>query len=420
MNNTNLLLINSFNPASSSWMHIDLNSCFATIEQQANPLLRGKPIAVAAYTTPRGCILAPSIEAKRFGVQTGMRVMDGKKLCPHLLILPSDPAKYRFINQKMERLFSNYTPYLSVRSIDEVLLHFVNLPILAQKSLRQIGREIKTRIKAEIGDWLTVSVGISTNPYLAKLAANIRKPDGLDEINAQNILAVLSRFQLTDLPYIKERNALRLSRVGVHTALDFYMAAAGKLTSAFESIQGDYWWRRLHGYSVDEVEWERKTIGHSYALPKFTSDINLLEKLLCKLVVKMGSRLRRNQFTARGIHLSCEFSDWSFFHHGHTFPNPLYTDSELFAGAKYVLATCPAIKPVRNLAVSCFSLTNDLYNQLTFFSDEQKKRRLTAAVDTVNGRWGDFSVVPARMIDMDNTILDRISFGGVRDITRVI
>ena len=412
--------MNSFNPSVSTWMHIDLNSCFATIEQQANPLLRGKPIAVAAYSTPRGCILAPSVEAKQYGVKTGMRVMDGKKLCPHLLILSSDPQKYRFINQKLTHLFSSYTPYYSVRSIDEVLLKFINLPILTRKTLHEIGAEIKTRIKKEIGDWLTVSVGISTNPYLSKLAANIRKPDGLDEINEKNILATLSRFKLTDLPYIKERNALRLARVSIYTPLDFYMKESKKLRSAFESIQGDYWWRRLHGFSVDEVEWERKTIGHSYALPKATSDIHLLEKLLCKLVVKMGARLRKNHFTCRGVHLLCDFVDGSGYHHGHTFPNPLYTDSELFTSAKYILEHVPAIKPVRILAVSCFSLANDLYGQMTLFSDEEKKRRLTQAVDTVNGRWGEFAVVPARMVGMEGTILDRISFGAVRDMTQVV
>ena len=134
----------------------------------------------------------------------------------------------------------------------------------------------------------------------------------------------------------------------------------------------------------------------------------------------MGSRLRKNRFTCRGIHVACEYSDWSFFHHGHTFPHPLYTDGELFCAAKYIMSTFPAIKPVRNLAVSCFSLANDLYGQMTIFTDEEKRRRLTAAVDTVNGRWGEFAVVPARMIDMDNTILDRISFGGVRDMVNVV
>src|SRR3989344_5734400 len=123
-----------FNPAASTWMHIDLNSCFATIEQQANPLLRGKPVAVAAYTTPRGCILAPSIEAKRWGVTTGMQVREGKALCPRLIILASDPPKYRFVNRALLKLLNQYSPSVSVRSIDEMLL---NLNYLSSQLLKQ-------------------------------------------------------------------------------------------------------------------------------------------------------------------------------------------------------------------------------------------------------------------------------------------
>src|SRR5687767_1243547 len=98
-----------FNKTPPTKLHIDLNSCFATAEQQANPLLRGRPIAVAAYATPNGCILAPSVEAKRYGVKTGMRVKDGVQLCPQLLVLASDPEKYRFINRSLARLLSSYT-----------------------------------------------------------------------------------------------------------------------------------------------------------------------------------------------------------------------------------------------------------------------------------------------------------------------
>ncbi len=116
-----------FNPQLSSWLHIDLNSCFATIEQQANTHLRGKPIAICAYTTPRGCILAPSVEAKRFGVKTGMQVREGKLLCPSLIILPSDPPKYRFVNRALLKLLNEYTPQVSVRSIDEMILNFNHL-----------------------------------------------------------------------------------------------------------------------------------------------------------------------------------------------------------------------------------------------------------------------------------------------------
>lgn len=196
-------------------MHVDLNSCFASIEQQANPLLRGRPTVVAAYTTGNGCILAVSREAKVLGIKTGMRVRDGTVLYPRLVVLPPDPEKYRWINRKLRVLLSSYTPYLSVESIDEIVMDLAGTPVLTQLSsfrrmpessaflkwmpdqvrhdrscelaMTEIAREIKQRIKAEIGEWLTVSIGIAPNRYLAKVASGLHKPDGLDIITKENI-----------------------------------------------------------------------------------------------------------------------------------------------------------------------------------------------------------------------------------------
>ena len=202
-------------------MHIDLNSCFATIEQQANPLLRSKPIAVCAYTTPMGCILAPSVEAKRFGVRTGMRVKDGKTLCPGLIILPSDPWKYRNVHLKLRKLISEYTADFVPKSIDEFVLDLDGYLSLLANSMQYVAREIKARIKKEIGEWLTVSTGIAPNLFLAKLASGLHKPEGLDEINKGNFLKIYSGLKLTDLPYIKMRNMLRLNSMGIYTGCDF-------------------------------------------------------------------------------------------------------------------------------------------------------------------------------------------------------
>ncbi len=442
-------------------MHIDLNSCFATIEQQANPLLRGKPIAICAYTTPRGCILAPSIEAKRYGVKTGMRVMEGIQLCPKLIVMPSDPPKYRFVNRALLKLFNQYTPDVSVRSIDEMLLNFSYLWVTRARDpmtsftkvsaldnvkeadsfandlkrgmgnasgrthktdLKTIAQEIKTRIKSEIGDWLTVSIGISTNPYLAKLAAGFHKPDGLDEINSGNIIQILTSLNLTDLPYIKERNSLRLLFTGVKTPLEFYRATLQQLKSAFQSINGYYWYLRLHGFVVDNVECQRKSIGHSYALPKSTNDKNELEQLLYKLVEKMGRRLRNNHLTTQGIHLACNYADGSFWHQGLTLKERIYASSDLFTQACYLFKSATPLKPVRILAVSCFTLQKDLYDQQMLFAQAEKKRRLVQALDTINNRWGEFSVMPCSMltVQQQNKIVDRIAFGRMLDASPVV
>lgn len=132
----------------------------------------------------------------------------------------------------------------------------------------------------------------------------------------------------------------------------------------------------------------------------------------------MGMRLRQNKLTASGIHLACEFSDWSFWHKGHKTSQEMYASADLFNAAKYLFNLVSPLKPVRTLAVSCFAITGDLYGQLTLFRDEEKKRALTHALDTINERWGEFVVVPATMLGMQGEILDRISFGGVRDMPR--
>jgi DNA polymerase-4 len=212
----------AFNPKPSTIMHVDLNSCFATVEQQANPHLRGKPVAVAAYTTPSGCIIAPSVEAKKLGIKVGMRVKDGKAFCRDLIVLPPDPRKYRNVHIKLRKLLSSYTNKITPKSIDEFVLDledFLSLPhrgyplkVVVQSSIYKAATEIKRRIKEEVGDWITVSIGVAPNRFLAKLAAGLNKPDGLDEINKDNYLDIYSTLKLTNLCGIKIRNAIRLNR----------------------------------------------------------------------------------------------------------------------------------------------------------------------------------------------------------------
>ena len=330
-----------FNPKIPTILHIDLNSCFATIEQQANPHLRGNPVAVAAYTTPNGCILAASIEAKRYGVKTGMRVKDGKVICSDLIILPSDPWKYRNVHLRLRKLLSDYTVDLTPKSIDEFVLNLENYPCLRplkavvqyKSPIHRVALEIKERIKKEVGEWLTVSIGISTNRFLAKLASSIHKPDGLDEINKENFLGYYLNLKLTDLPYIKIRNALRLNGMGIFTVCDFYRSPLWKLRAAFESINGYYWYLRLRGWEIDATAFARRSYGNSYALPQPFMELPDLSPILSKLTEKMGFRLRRAGYNARGVHVAVGYRDGSFWHRGVSFPQNLSDSREIYKKA---------------------------------------------------------------------------------------
>jgi DNA polymerase IV len=401
---------NIFNPAPPTIMHIDLNSCFATIEQQANPLYRGHPLVVAAYTTDRGCILAASVEAKRVGIKTGMYVGDGKRLYPTLIVLPSDPPKYRFVNQKFFALLSEYSSLVEVKSIDEMVINLCD-----SNNQFSIAKEIKQRIKNDIGDWLTVSIGIAPNRYLAKIASNLHKPDGLDIIDAENIEHTLASLELEELTGIKEGYGGRLRQRGIDSPLAMYRASAAALRAAFNSKIGEDWWLMLHGWESDLYTRDTiKTIGHSYALPKayLTSDVRL-HQILSQLVEKMGRRLRNNHFTAGGLRITTAFTDHTYWNHGEKLSKELFTSHDLYRAARVILTKAPE-KAVKLLAVSSYFLSGESQEQLELFDSADRKRALTEALDTIADRWGEFTVTPARMLSMEHRVQDRIAFGGVK------
>lgn len=259
-------------------MHVDINSCFATIEQQANPLLRGKPIVVAAYTTNNGCILAASVEAKRYGIKTGMRIKDAKYLYPHLIALSPDPSKYRVVNRKLTTLLEEYSPHVSVQSIDEMVLSLADTPALFRalkshttvlEAMISVAREIKQRVKEEIGEWITVSIGIAPNRYLAKVASGLEKPDGLRWITKENIVSVLEPMRLEDLCGIKDGNATKLRGVSIMSPLSMLYTDSDTLKRGFHSIIGRHWWLRMHGWAASADgygELKQKSFGQSYAM----------------------------------------------------------------------------------------------------------------------------------------------------------
>src|SRR6266568_9254101 len=224
-------------------MHIDLNSCFATCEQQAYPRLRGKPLVIAAYDSPRGCVVAPSIEAKERGIKVGMTVAEARLLCPGVIVRMPDPPKYRAVHVKFAKIFRDYSPSVTPKSIDEAVIDFsrMNNQVLRVTNLVAIGTEIKKRMKQEIGEWMRCNVGIGTNRFLAKTAASLHKPDGLDVITHENVEQVYQSLTLTALCGINTRYQARLNAAGIFTPMQFLEASCEKLhKQVFQSIAGYY------------------------------------------------------------------------------------------------------------------------------------------------------------------------------------
>jgi len=398
-------------------MHIDLNSCFATIEQQANPLLRGKPIVVAAYSSANGCVLAPSIEAKRHGIKTGMRVKDAKLLYSDVIVLMSDPEKYRDVHIKFKKIFSDYSDHVVPKSIDEAIIDFRGMERLNLDYIK-IAKEIKQRMKTEIGEWIICSIGISTNRFLAKLAASLHKPDGLDMITFSNIEKVYNSTTLLDLNGINVRFQARLNAYGIFTPSDFLKANCEVLEKkVFKSICGRQWYERIRGYEVDDVEFMTKSIGQQYALKEWTSDPKKLAPMIMKLCEKMGRRLRRRSYIANGIHVALVYKDGTYWHRARITGDEMYTTAELYRNALLIFNQQPELKSITNMSVSCYDLTPSSIAQMTLFDIDVSKQRKTAnAMDDINDRYGEFVITPALMMGMKDTILDRVPFGSTKDL----
>lgn len=412
-------------------MHIDLNSCFATVEQQANPLLRGKPIIVAAYNTYYGAILSPSIEAKKLGIKMGMRVIDAKRICPEVITLTPDPPKYRMVHHQFKKLFEEYTPHVTPKSIDEAVLDFTSLSDLYPQGLISVGKEIKLRMRREIGEWISCNVGIGPNKFLAKTAASLHKPDGLDVIDHRNLETVYKSMKLIDLCGINVRYQTRLNRWGIYTPSQFMYTPILKLQKqVFQSIAGYYWYMRLRGWEVDQEEFGRKSFGHQLVLTKPTDDLSEVTKVLLTLCEKMGRRLRENNFTARGIHVSCLYTDQTYWHHGEVQTETMYTTHELFSAAQRIFKEkSTSSRPVsqdreihsfargdyfvvRKISVTCFDLQPNVSFQPSLFSDKKDKLyKVSQAMDAINDVYGEYVVKSGLLLGQKNRVLDRIAFG---------
>jgi DNA polymerase-4 len=284
-------------------------------------------------------------------------------------------------------------------------------------SLEEVGRQIKQDIKDSLGEYVTVNVGIAANRFLAKLAAGLHKPDGLDVLSAEHLRDVYSQLALDDLPGINTRYRTRLNMAGIYTPLQFLDAPLWKLKrEVFHGIVGFYWYLRLRGYEIDGVDFGRKSFGHQYALSNKTSDLLELSRLLMKLSEKTGRRLRRGGFVGGGIHLHLSFENKTFWSHGQKLQKDIYSTQDIFQSAQRLLNTASIPARVTKMSVTVFNLHISTPEQLGLFDDTRlDTRSLAKASDIVNDRYGEFTIVPAIMANMQEIILKRVAFGNVKE-----
>ncbi len=404
--------MNDYNQEIPLVMHVDLNSAFATIEQQARPMLRNKPVAVINRKVENTAIVTASYEAKSRGVKVGMRFKDAARLCPGLVALESDPEKYRFVYKKLASILGSYSPNFVMKSIDEGVIDFHNVPL--KMSLVEIGMEIKARLREEVGSYMKCNVGIGTNRFLAKMAASLHKPDGLDIIDNENLRQVMGSLKLTDLTGIAGANQARLNSVGIYTPLEFLDAKESTLRAVvFKSIVGTDWYKRLRGFEVDDRQFDIKRVGRQYVLdPKTVKSQEILERLhnLCESV---GSRMRTQGLSARGVYVYARSYRAGYWHACQFMQLPFYSDKAIYNLARTLFAGAP--EGVREIGVHCYNLSSNEDDQISLFGDAMaREKQLMAAVDTVNQRYGEHMLHSADTLPTIGSMKVKITFGSIR------
>lgn len=396
-------------------MHIDLNSCFASVEQQARPQLRGRPVAIVNRRTDKTAIVTASYEAKARGVKVGMKVRDARLLCPDIVTLESDPPKYRHVYHKLLDIMNDYSAHATMKSIDEGVIDFHQAPeSVVARGLENIGLEIKQRLRDEVGVWMRCNIGISTNRFLAKTAAGLHKPDGLDVITSENIKQVLSELKLTDLTGIASRNEKRLKSVGIMTPLDFLNADKITLSKVvFKSVVGEWWYKRLRGWEVDDVSTQIGRVGRQYVLESFDLNYQDIVRRLHHLCESVGSRLRSQGLMARGVYVYAKRRKGQHWHGTHLSTLPFSADETIYSIARQVFLNAP--DNIREIGMHCYNLEKNEDLQLSIFADDIiRERSVTAAIDEINNRFGERTIHSADTLGTGIYIKTRIPFGSTR------
>lgn len=279
------------------WLFLDLNSYFASVEQQENPALRGKPVVVIPTDTPHTCAIAASYEAKAYGIKTGTIIRDARRMCPGLICVQARHNKYVDYHNRIIEEVVKHTPINKIWSIDEF---DSRLPPSKrnEKSARDIAMRIKHGIWNNIGPAISCSIGIGPNTLLGKIATDMQKPDGLVILNPVDLPGRLLDLQLTDIPGIGINMQRRLNRAGITTMTHLWNISPKQARKAWGSVQGERFWYWLHGYDFPHQETSRSVIGHSRVLDPSLRTPEKARLMARRLLTKAVQRMRKQNLYA--------------------------------------------------------------------------------------------------------------------------
>lgn len=304
------------------WLFLDLNSYFASVEQNERPELRGRPIAVVPMETDATCAIAASYEAKAYGIKTGTKIFEAKQMCPNLTcVLARHDIYVQYHNRIIEEIIK-HVPINKIWSIDELSSR---LPPSKRspEAIATIAHNIKQGLWDNIGPAINCSIGVAPNSLLAKIAGEMQKPDGLTLLPQESLPGRLLNLKLTDIPGIGINMERRLHRAGITTMEQFWNISPKHARKIWGSVQGERFWYWIHGYDFEEPETKRNyMIGHSRVLDPDLRTPEHARLMARRLLTKATMRLRRKNYYAGTLSLGVRTINGQRWRHEIHLPTP--------------------------------------------------------------------------------------------------
>jgi DNA polymerase-4 len=431
-----------------NWLFVDLNSYFASVEQEVRPELRGRPVGIVPMMADSTCCIAASYEAKAYGVKTGTMVADAKRMCPGLVLVEARHEIYVDYHHRIVAAVESCLPVTAVLSIDEMACRLMGRerPLLAAM---EMGRRVKARILERVGPMMRSSVGLATNRYLAKVASDMEKPDGLVALPADILAEALSHLVLRDLPGIGARTEKRLNERGIHTMQELLALDREQTGKLWGSVEGERLWLWLRGENFDLNESSiAKSLSHQHVLAPEMRTPEKAWAVAHKLLHKAAMRMRAAGLWAGGIGLAIGFAT----PRGES-PVSHPSDEDLSPGtptsrygvptrgwkAELRLSECQdnqtliaalcrlwASRPAGAefaqpyfIGVQLTGLVPDHLHSLSLFDEldgEPDRRRLQTAMDTLNNKYGLSTLAPATMLTAFKAAPTRIAFRSIPEL----
>lgn len=383
------------------WLYVDFNSYFASVEQQLNPALRGRPVAVVPVEIDATCAIAASYEAKAYGIKTGTPVWEAKERCKDLICVLANHQHYVEFHERILEEIEKHIPVTEVCSIDEVACRLMKNETSLER-ISEIAKNIKRGLRENVGEYVKCSIGVAPNKYLAKIATDMKKPDGFTAIEASDLPHKLHALSLRDLPGVGRNNERRLHLAGIYDMQTLTSLSPKRMRQVWGNLWGEkiaYW---LQGVDLPDSETHRTTIGHSHVMAPELREPDKARLVARRLTMKAASRLRRMGYYASQFYFSARTESGLRIEHSESCYRAQDSLTFLSLLDKSWEALAPYMKGERlkKVSMSLHHLTpadatqDELFSALPEGEDHvrAKSEKMSRALDKINGRFGRDSV----------------------------